>query len=49
MEEVLSAIKQLRVGKVYDEYELQAAIADVFDKHKIAYSAPWWDFRNCGE
>ncbi len=38
MEEVLSAIKQLRVGKIYDEYELQAAIADVFDKHKIAYS-----------
>jgi hypothetical protein len=37
VEEVLSAIKQLRVGKIYEEYELQAAIANVFDKHEIAY------------
>ena len=38
MEEVLNAIKQLRVGKIFEEYELQAAIADTLDKSGIIYT-----------
>lgn len=38
MEKVINAIKQLRVGKISEEYELQAAIADIFNKSGIIYT-----------
>jgi len=38
LEEIIKAIKQLRVGKIIEEYELQAAIADIFNKSGIIYT-----------
>lgn len=37
LEKVISALKQLRIGKIQYEWELQKQIADVLDKNKILY------------
>lgn len=38
LKRVTESLQSLRVGKIFDEYELQAKIAAQFDKKKIPYN-----------